>query len=172
MILSDKSLKELIEKKELIITPYSEKLLGPTSIDLRLGYSIVKYSCEVIDLMSNCNSHTSFDISQKGYVLKPGEFILAATYERVRIPDGYQGFIETRGCIARAGLQVHNTDGHIDPGSDHVITLEIVNNNSIPVIIYPEMAICQIFIHKLTTTCDKLYCGKYLGQDKPTTYLP
>ena len=172
MVLSDKSIKELLDRKELVIVPYCEKLLGPTSIDLRLGHSIVKYSCNNIDLKSDRNDYISFEIPKDGYVMQPGEFILASTFEKVTIPNGYQGFIETRGSIARAGLQVHNTDGHVDPGSDHVITIEIVNNNNVPIIIYPEIAICQIFIIKLTTPCDKVYCGKYLGQKVPTTYLP
>lgn len=45
MVLSDKSLKELLSRNELVITPYSEGQLGPTSIDLHLGHSIVKYTC-------------------------------------------------------------------------------------------------------------------------------
>lgn len=172
MILSDKSLKELMVNKELLITPYSEEQLGPTSIDLHLGHTIVKYTCECIDLKHNVNIYSSFSIPLEGYTIFPGEFILATTYEKVKIPNGYQGFIETKGSIARAGLQVHNTDGHIDPGSNHVITLEIVNNNNIPIILYPEIAICQIFIFKLTTLCNQVYCGKYLGQTEPTTYIP
>ena len=171
MVLSDKSLKELLSRNDLVITPYSEDQLGPTSIDLHLGHSIVKYTCASVDLKQNQNSYTSFQIPSEGYAIQPGEFILASTYEKVTIPNGYQGFVETRGSIARAGLQVHNTDGHIDPGSDHVITLEIVNNNNIPVIIYSGISICQIFLIKLTTLCDKVYCGKYLGQTVLTTYI-
>lgn len=172
MVLSDKSLKELLNSKELVITPYCADQLGPTSIDLHLGHMIVKYTCTSVDLKQSHNTYTSFQITSGGYAIQPGEFVLASTYEKVTIPNGYQGFIETRGSIARAGLQVHNTDGHIDPGSDHIITLEIVNNNNIPVVIYPEILICQIFLIKLTTLCDSVYCGKYLGQTAPTTYIP
>ncbi len=172
MVLSDRDLLKLIENGDLKITDFDIKQLGPTSIDLRLNPHIVKYSCEKVDLCKSEFITNDIIIDENGYELLPSEFIVASTYEKVTIPNGYQAFIETRGCIARAGLQVHNADGHIDPGSDHVITLEIVNNNNIPVIIYPNMYICQIFILKLTSECDKPYSGKYLGQTTPTIYKP
>jgi len=107
-----------------------------------------------------------------GYCLNPNEFVLGCTKEKIYIPNGYQGFIETKGNVARAGIQIHNADGHVDPGSDHVVTLEIKNNNTIPIVLFPNILICQLYIHKLTSECEKIYNGKYWGQTKPTKYIP
>lgn len=172
MVLSDKDLLKLIQSGDLKVTNFNIEQLGPTSIDLRLNPHIVKYSDKKIDLRAKEFTTKDIIIGENGYELSPAEFIIASTYEKVTIPNGYQAFIETRGCIARAGLQVHNADGHVDPGSNHIITLEIVNNNNLPVIIYPHMYICQIFVLKLTSECEKPYAGKYLGQTVPTIYKP
>lgn len=172
MILSDKDILALMGTGELEIEPFNSYQVGPTSIDLHISPLIIKYTCENIHLGKSNPTYREILIDDNdGYELDPGEFILASTLERVLIPNGYQGFIETKGDIARAGLQVHNADGHIDPGSNHVITLEIKNNNNIPIVIYKNILICQIFIHTLTSPCNNPYSGKYYGQKKPTTYI-
>jgi dCTP deaminase len=173
MILSDRDLRALLLSGSLVIEPLEERQIGPTSIDLRLGSRLVKYSGGRIELGKRPPATHEIEIDPyEGYVLQPQEFVLGCTLERIRIPNGYQGFIETKGDIARAGLQVHNGDGHVDPGSDHVLTLEITNLNSIPVVLYPALLICQLFIHRLSSPCMREYRGKYFGQSGPTVYLP
>ncbi|WP_052887564.1 dCTP deaminase [Thermogemmatispora carboxidivorans] len=173
MILSDRDLKALLVAGLLVIEPWEEGQLGPTSIDLRLGARLVKYRGSRLELGKAPPASEEIVIDpRQGYELRPGAFILGCTLERVRIPNGYQGFIETKGDVARAGLQVHNGDGHVDPGSDHVLTLEITNLNSIPVVLYPGLFICQLFIHQLSSPCLREYRGKYFGQQGPTVYQP
>lgn len=175
MILSDRDLKILLNSKILEIQPMDLSQIGPTSIDLRLGSTLVKYGCDRIELGKPIAKSEEIEIEMnpnKGYTLIPGDFVLGCTLEKVLMPNGYMGFIETKGNIARAGIQVHNVDGHIDPGTNHNITLEIKNNNSIPIVLYPKIFICQIFVHCLSSLCEKPYNGKYLGQKKPTVYIP
>jgi dCTP deaminase len=43
MILSDRTIKELIEKGTLKVEPFSEELVQCSSLDLRLGYQIARY---------------------------------------------------------------------------------------------------------------------------------
>lgn len=172
MILADWQLRELIKTGELGVDPFDEAAVGPTSIDLRLGRTIVVYKSEVIDLGRSDPQTEEIEIDEVlGFRLEPGGFVLAHTLERIRMPNGYQGFIETKGDIARAGVQVHNGDGHVDPGSDHTITLEVTNFNTIPVILRPGIWFCQIFVHQLSAPCERPYGGKYLGQSKPTAYV-
>ena len=174
MILSDKDILTLIETEKMNIYPQVQReQIGPTSIDLHLGNCLLKYTDDEIVLGESYPKASEILLDKdKGYCLMPNEFVLACTLEKVEIPNGYQGFIETKGDIARAGIQVHNADGHIDPGSNHTITLEIKNNNNIPIKIFPQILICQIFIHKLTSECAFPYKGKYYGQEKPSLYRP
>jgi dCTP deaminase len=173
MFLSDKDLRLLLREEKLIIEPLEHWQVRSTSINLHLGPLLVKYSAEEIHIGRSTPEHITYEIDQKnGYKLLPKEFVLCSTYERVTIPNGYQGFVFGRGDIARAGLQVHNVDPHIDPGSNHVITLEITNNNGIPVVIYPYIGICKLYVAALLHNADNIYDGKYLGQTTPTVYCP
>lgn len=171
MILCDRDIKQALIDRKIAIDPLKESQIGPTSVDLTLGPILLRYKAETIQLGRSRPETTEIEISQdRGYCLQPKEFVLGCTMERILISNGYQGFIETKGDIARAGIQVHNCDGHVDPGSDHRITLEISNQNNVPVVLYADILICQIYIHTLSAECDQIYRGKYYGQDKPTLY--
>ena len=52
---------------------------------------------------------------RKGYVLMPGQFILAHTAETVRIPDNCAAMLLLRSSAARAGFE-HSFSGWCDPG--------------------------------------------------------
>jgi dCTP deaminase len=173
-LLSDRNIKKLIEDDELTIDPYDVASVNPTSYDLHLGSTLVVYPSQVIKVGTSIPISQEIDISNSSYTLRPGEFLLGTTKEKVSIPDGYQGVIETKGNIARAGLQVHNNDGHIDPGFCGNITLEIknMNSNDVSVELVAGTAFCQLFIGQLTSSCDSPYQGKYLNQTKPTVYYP
>src|SRR5439155_15082481 len=128
-LLSNRDIKELIEDGKLQIDPYDPKFVNPTSIDLRLGSVLVQYPPQTIKIGVDKPISHEIDITEASYILHSGEFILGTTKEKVYIPNGYQGVIETKGNLARAGIQVHNNDGHIDPGFCGHITLEITNMN-------------------------------------------
>jgi dCTP deaminase len=174
-ILSDHDLKELIKENLLIVESDNRIHINPTSIDLCLGSTIIKYIApQTIKPSTDKPDFYEIDISNSSYKLRPRDFVLGTTKERVSIPNGYQGFIETKGNIARAGIVAHNNDGHIDPGFRGNITLEIVNHNNdeVDFELVPGMQICQLFIGKISSSCDSPYKGKYLHQSKPTTYYP
>jgi dCTP deaminase len=176
-VLTDKSLKKLLEEQQLSIEPYDPNSLNPTSIDLKLGSILVRYVSPQIIRLDSTDTYPEIekiDITTSTYTLHPGEFILGMTKEKVFIPNGYQGFIETKGNIARAGIQVHNGDGHIDPGFSGHITLEISNmhHDNISIQIASGIYICQLFISRLDSDCETPYNGKYLGQTEPTAYRP
>ncbi len=172
MILSDADIVSLIKKNKLKIIPkVLRKNIGECHIRLHLAKKILKYKNTVGDLKkdSTFKVHES-NLTEKGYKLKSKEFILGSTVEKVTIPNGYFGFVETRGNIARAGIQATNTDGHIGPGFSGNITLEITNNSNRPIIIYPKLPFVQMYVFKLTSNCLRLYNGKYQNQKGATVY--
>jgi len=173
MILSDKSIIRLLQKKELIIIPYpKDSDISCNHINLHLNSKLIKYKSKVLDLYRAKKVKTQeLLISEKGYKLKPGEFLIGSTTEKVTIPNGLFGLIETKGNIARAGIQIHNTDGHIAPGFSDNITLEIKNNSNHSIIIYPNIAFAQIYFFKATSKSLKPYNSKYQNQKGGTTYI-
>ena len=172
-LLADNELWDLINKEELIIEPFDEKAFNPTSINLRLGRTLIRYLPQTIqfDKIPECEE---LELQDSGYKLESCSFILGVTKETVKIPNGYQGFIDTKGNIARAGLQIHNADGHIDPGFRGKITLEISNmhRENITILLLPDIYVCQLFIYKVSSKSTFPYHGKYSGHIKPTMYLP
>lgn len=173
VFLSDHDIERLIENKQLEILPYDKTSINPSSIDLRLGSVLTKYlSPQTIRLDNDTPNTQDIYIHDSGYILAPDEFILGTTEERIAIPDGYVGFIETKGNMARAGIQVDSNDGHIEPGFSGHITLEIKNlhKEEIYVELTPNTPICQLFIAELNSHCNSLYNGKYQNQERPTAY--
>ncbi|MBC2696575.1 MAG: dCTP deaminase [Desulfobacteraceae bacterium] len=172
MVLSDGDILEYLSMGVSLISPFNKGNLGPSSVDLSLDSNIGIYHCDIIEIGQECSSIIKKKIGHNGYLLQPKNFILASTIEEVNIPLQLQGFIETKGNIARAGLQVHNCDGHIDPGFKGKITLEIINNNIMPIKIFSGLPICQIFFFKMLNPPQNPYNGKYQKQSEPTSYLP
>ncbi len=172
MILSDRSIIGLLENGELKIEP-SPALIDVTCnhVNLHLDNKLIKYTGKSLDLKNPDVDFEEIIISSEGYELKPNEFLIGSTVEMVTIPNGFWGLIETKGNIARAGIQAHNADGHIDPGFSGNITLEIKNNSNRSIIIYPGISFVQIYFFQATTKSDRPYNGKYQNQNQPTVYL-
>ena len=168
MLLGKSELEKLISEHGLV-QPYEASLVKSVHVDLRLSENIARYSGPV-DLKQSSELENLKINSDEGCELNPGDFIIGTTEEVVHIPQGYWGFIETKGNIARAGLSSHNTDGHIDPGYRGVITLEIKNMNTVPVKIYPGATFVQLFVFEVKGDAP-LYEGKYQDSTKPTPYI-
>lgn len=168
MLLGKEALLQL-HKKHTIVTPYTAEFVKSVHIDLRLGSDILVYNAPIDLREPACWEPTK--LIESGYILDTGDFIVGATFEQVYIPEGYWGLVETKGNIARAGLSVHNSDGHIDPGYKGVVTLEIKNNNTVPVTIYPGILIAQLFLFEVKGGAP-VYEGRYQNSKAPTPFLP
>lgn len=169
MILSDKTIIELLDDNELLIDPIDRDLqIQPSSVDLRLGNEILVYTnyrIDVIDVKDKnyTDKVEKMLIDDKGYILQPKTFVLATTFEYIRLPNYLTGFVEGRSSLGRLGLFIENA-GWVDAGFEGNITLELYNANTVPIRIYPNMRICQIVIAKMTTDALRPYRGKYQGQ--------
>jgi deoxycytidine triphosphate deaminase len=62
---------------------------------------------------------------------------------------------------------IHFTSGHIAPGFDGIIVLEILNCNPNKIALTPEMFIGQLIFEKLSMLPSKAYSGRYRGQLQP-----
>lgn len=172
--LSDQGILELVKDGALAITPWSPRALGPASIDLQLSRYLVRYPPQEIALGRQPPRVEECEIGPDGFVLEPGAFVLAMTFEHVRIPPTHQAFLETKGDAARAGLQVHSNDGHVDAGTDGHLTLELTNlhRDGVSIRLFEGSFICQLFIWELSSPTSRPYAGKYAHQTRPTPYIP
>ncbi|MCW2956664.1 MAG: deoxycytidine triphosphate deaminase [Thermoleophilia bacterium] len=178
MVLSDRSIREALAAGRLEITPFDDALVQPSSVDVRVGrwfrvfrnnrrpYIDVRESPEGLTELMEASEDDPF-------ILHPGEFVLGATAEQVRIGNDLVGRLEGKSSLGRLGLLIHSTAGFIDPGFAGTITLELSNVANLPITIYPGMKIGQISFLQMTTAADHPYGSgelgsKYKGQVEPT----
>ena len=178
MILSDRTLREQIAEGRIIIEPFEDSYVQPSSIDVRISnlFRVFRnYTAGVIDVKQNMADLTEgVEIEPDGvFMLHPGEFVLGSTLERIGVPDDLVGRIEGKSSLGRLGLIIHSTAGFIDAGFDGHITLELTNIATLPITLYPGMKIGQVSFMQMTTPADKPYGSgatgsKYQGQRGPT----
>ncbi|MFM7046893.1 MAG: dCTP deaminase [Actinomycetota bacterium] len=178
MILSDRSIREAITAGRIIIDPFDEACLQPSSIDVKVSnlFRVFRnHSAAVIDVKKDLTELTELvEIAgDEAFMLHPGEFVLGSTLERVAIASDLVARVEGKSSLGRLGLLIHSTAGFIDAGFDGHITLELSNVANLPITIYPGMKIGQVSFMTMTTPADKPYGSgargsKYQGQRGPT----
>ena len=178
MLLSDGDIKKELDAGRVKVEPFDAAMLQPSSVDVRLDrffrvfenhkYSVIDPAAEQPDLTKA--------VELKGdeeFILHPGEFVLASTYEVITLPDDVAGRLEGKSSLGRLGLLTHSTAGFIDPGFSGHITLELSNVANLPVKLYPGMKIGQLCLFKLSSPAENpygsaKYGSRYQNQRGPT----
>ena len=178
MVLSDRTISRLLAEGRIAIDPYDSGLLQPSSVDVRVDrYFRVFHNARYryIDVREPQEDLTEMvEVGdERPFILHPGEFVLASTLERVRLPDDLVARLEGKSSLGRLGLLIHSTAGFIDPGWDGHVTLELANVANLPITVYPGMKIGQLSFVQLTEPAEHPYGSdglgsKYQGQRGPT----
>jgi len=178
MIFSDRTIRDAVAAGRIVIDPYDETMVQPSSIDLRCDehfrvfenhkYAFIDPKAPQGDLTTVVKASTD-----DPFMLHPGEFVLGATLEVVGLADDIVARLEGKSSLGRLGLLIHSTAGFIDPGFTGQVTLELSNVANLPIAIYPGMKIGQISFYELSTAADRPYGSpelgsKYQGQTGPT----
>ena len=178
MLLSDRDIKEQISAKRVAIEPFDPAMIQPYSVDVRLDrffrvFENHKYS-EIDPSVEQPELTRELEVAaDEHFILHPGEFVLASTYEVITLPDDIAGRLEGKSSLGRLGLLTHSTAGFIDPGFSGHITLELSNVANLPVKLFPGMKIGQLCLIKLSSPAEHpygsaLYGSRYQGQRGPT----
>jgi dCTP deaminase len=178
MVLSDRTIRRLLEEGHIAIEPYEEELLQPSSVDVRVDrlFRVFRNSrypyIDVKQAMDDLTELVEVD-DEEPFILHPGEFVLGSTLERIRLPDDLVARLEGKSSLGRLGLLIHSTAGFIDPGWDGHVTLELSNVANLPITIYYGMKIGQLSFVQLTEPAETPYGAgvlgsKYQGQAGPT----
>ena len=178
MLLSDRDIRTEIESGRVVVEPFDEAMIQPSSVDVRLDkffrvfenhkYSVIDPSIEQPELTREVIAE-----GDEAFILHPGEFVLASTYEVITLPDDIAGRLEGKSSLGRLGLLTHSTAGFIDPGFSGHITLELSNVANLPVKLFPGMKIGQLCLIKLSSPAEhpygsEKYGSRYQGQRGPT----
>ena len=158
------------------IEDFDMNRIGPNSYDLILDNVFKTY--RPIYQSKNKNDHTmyldmlkenpfeEFIIPDDGYTLMPGKVYIATTKERT-FTNKFQPNIDGRSSVGRLGISIHQTAGFGDIGFDGKWTLEITVAQ--PIIIYPNVPICQISFFVPAGDTSIQYNGRYQHQTNAET---
>lgn len=169
MVLSDRDIKDQINKGKIQITPAPDfKIqLGTCSLDLRLGNIFRVFEHSKHPFIDPSKKDFTEEITKKvvvkdgeDFIMQPGDFVLAVTLERVKIPDNMMGRLEGRSSLGRLGIVVHSTASIFDAGWDGNCVLELGNLGRMAVKLTPGMRICAMSFEELSSAADVPYSSK------------
>jgi dCTP deaminase len=178
MLLSDRDIRAEVDSGRVVLEPYDEAMVQPSSVDVRLDryfrvfenhrYPHIDPAAEQPDLTRMVTT-----ADEEPFVLHPGEFVLASTYEVVTLPDDVAARLEGKSSLGRLGLLTHSTAGFIDPGFSGHVTLELSNVATLPIMLWPGMKIGQLCFFRLSSPSEhpygsSRYGSRYQGQRGPT----
>ncbi len=178
MLLSDRDIRAEIDAERVRLDPFDDEMIQPASVDVRIDrffrlfdnhkYAMIDPAIEQPDLTREVTVGP-----EEPYMLHPGEFVLASTFERITLPDDVAARLEGKSSLGRLGLLTHSTAGFIDPGFEGHITLELSNMATLPVALWPGMKIGQLCFFRLSSAAQNPYgsagnLNRYLGQRGPT----
>ena len=135
--------------REIYISPFDRKNLGPNSYNLTLNNELLVYTEDILD-MKKKNKYEKIIIPSDGLVLEPNKLYLGRTNEYTET-IGFVPMLEGRSSIGRLGFG--------DVGFSGYWTLEI--HCIEPIKIYPNVPICQIYYHTLLGEYNKYSSKKY-----------
>lgn len=153
-MLSDKTLRNLIENEELIVENIDDlsTQLQPGGIDVRLGYDYIHKPTEQVINATNTDP----------LVFEPKTLYLVHTIERFELPDNIQAQINSRATLEQKGL--HVTGGIIDPGFHGVLVFTIYNRSEDQLRLKPEHPVAQITFNQLDRPAQESYDEKEEAQ--------
>jgi dCTP deaminase len=174
MILSNLEIQKALDEKRLVIDPepmprvkgLRDKYCPYDShaVDLKLGNEIKIPNLEaatidftapgkIANLIAR-NSDRHILEENRPYTLKPGKFLLAQTFETIKLPivkgsTTLAARIEGKSSRARCGLLVHFTAPTVHPGWSGPLTLEIMNLGQAKLNLHFEMPIAQLIVEQV-----------------------
>jgi dCTP deaminase len=178
VLLSDRDIRAEVGDKRVVLEPYDEAMIQPSSVDVRLDrffrvfenhrYPHIDPAEDQPDLTRQVEPP-----GEEPFILHPGEFVLGSTYEVITLPDDIAARLEGKSSLGRLGLLTHSTAGFIDPGFSGHVTLELSNVATLPIKLWPGMKIGQLCFFRLSSPSEhpygsEKYGSRYQGQRGPT----
>ena len=178
MLLSDRDIRAELERERIRLEPYEPGMIQPSSIDVRLDRYFRLFDNHKYPFIDPAEdqpelTHLIEVRPEVPFILHPGEFVLASTFEAVTLPDDVAARLEGKSSLGRLGLLTHSTAGFIDPGFTGHVTLELSNVATLPIKLWPGMKIGQMCFFRLSSPAEKPYgsadySSRYQGQRGPT----
>lgn len=164
MILTKKEIVQAIKQKQIQISPFEERNIGPASIDVTLSneFRVFSRKRKIILAETTTAEQMTKEKKQKKITLQPGDFILAKTREKITLPENICGLLSGRSRFARLGLLIDVTAFFIHPGVSNHQVFEIKNISQNTIVLTEGLKIAQIIF--IRTKGRARYSGQFKNQ--------
>ncbi|WP_193509269.1 dCTP deaminase [Cryobacterium sp. BB736] len=178
MLLSDRDIRAELDAGRVRLDPFERAMVQPSSVDVRIDRYFRLFDNHKYPYIDPAEDQPELTRllevdATRPFILHPGEFVLASTFEAVTLPDDIAARLEGKSSLGRLGLLTHSTAGFIDPGFSGHVTLELSNVATLPIKLWPGMKIGQLCFFRLSSPAEhpygsEKYGSRYLGQRGPT----
>jgi dUTP pyrophosphatase len=153
---------KLMKKEPPLIENVEEKNVQPSGVDLRVKciYRLKSGGYLGIEGRKTPEVEIAYDKVGEKYTLKPNEFVLVETMEKVNMPKDLVAIVLPRSSLFRCGVSLHTAV--VDPGFRGTLTFGMKNLGEFPFEIEVGSKIGQIVFEEVKGNV-KLYDGKYQG---------
>ncbi len=143
MILTGDEIEQCIEIGEIRIEPFDAKNIKGASYTFTLGETLRKLA--VRNELDSRVDPALEDVKcpAEGLILNAHEHILGVTREKVTLNGKFACLLSTRATIAMMGLDVMQGSSWCEPDTDNTFTLEISNNSTLPVRLFPGIKVVK-----------------------------
>jgi len=156
VILTDQEIESAVNTGEIEISDFSKDCLMPASYDLRIGEEAFTLSAGRVIYPE-----------KEGLEVQPGDFALAMTHEKLRLPTNMMGRFGLRSVFARRGLVL--TGGlQVDPGFEGKLIVGLINFSAETIAMPYLTPFCSLELARLPKHCSIPYHGPYQGQEHIT----
>ncbi|VVC72217.1 Deoxycytidine triphosphate deaminase [uncultured archaeon] len=186
-MLSDVDIRKALAEGWVKIEPLNEADIKPSWVILHLGenFLIPRRSIKAIrpDLNGGMENYQPFNATPANpLILRPGDFVLGETLEKVSVGKQLGMVLSTKSAIARHGLTGDFTSPFIETGTGvpnpRHITLEIKNASQNVIALVPGIPFTKGYFFKLDTPASRAsdddtgYYDVNVGAPKPVTREP
>jgi dCTP deaminase len=170
MILCDKTIKDYIATGKIKILPeFNMADVRPAGIRLHLGHELlIPVAGQTVDLASADDiKFERVHINEKGFTLRPDQFILASTFERFQVPRNIVCHVDGRSTVARIGLSIHCTSAMVEGNFEEArgIVLEIKNQGPFDIILRHKTALALLSFNQLSDDIEQKTQMQYKDQE-------
>lgn len=153
MILTDRQIREVCQKGDIVIEPFDERQIEPATYDFRVGEKGASTSTKKI-----------VNIKETGYLsLAPGDFGVVTVLEELKLGPQYVGRFGLRSKYARKGL-IATTGPQIDPGFHGRLIVGMTNLTPKPISLAYKDDFVSVEFHRLEEPVEQPYSGPYQGR--------
>ncbi len=167
MFLGVDKLLQLVKEKKLVEDLCERELTNPEGVgfDLRLGEAfIIKgdgFLGETERKTCDIESVAKYEEGKKNtLVVKPNDFYLIKTIEKVNLPDNIVGFFKPRSTMQRMGLYLRSSQ--VSPGYSGELTFAIKNMGPCKVTIEMGARVVHVLFSQVSGQSN-LYRGQWQG---------